>query len=213
MKKRICKKCSVDISNRPKYSIVCEKHSPKKRIEKECHREDCLNMTKNNKYCSRTCSVIVNNKIDGRKRMGRKKRNCKICNLDITYLGADKNSMRKLCDPCLEISRRRTKYNENITFGSLKKRLSNKYHYSSVITRKAREKYTRSGLEKRCFICGYDKVIEVCHIRPVSSFEDTNTVSEINSINNLVALCPNHHSEFDRKIMDKKLVNIIIKKK
>jgi predicted HNH restriction endonuclease len=37
----------------------------------------------------------------------------------------------------------------------------------------------------------------VCHIKPISSFEETVYLSVINSQDNLVLLCPNCHWEFD----------------
>lgn len=45
----------------------------------------------------------------------------------------------------------------------------------------------------KCAICGYDKHVEIAHIKPVSDFADSCTIAEINSIDNLIALCPNHH--------------------
>ena len=39
--------------------------------------------------------------------------------------------------------------------------------------------------------------IEVAHIKAVADFSDGSTLAEINSINNLIALCPNHHWEYD----------------
>lgn len=45
----------------------------------------------------------------------------------------------------------------------------------------------------KCKICGYNKHIEVAHIKAVSEFSDSTLISEINDINNLIGLCPNHH--------------------
>ena len=55
--------------------------------------------------------------------------------------------------------------------------------------------------KKTCTICGYDKYYEVCHIKSVSDFSDDSLISEINSLDNLVALCPNHHKEYDLKML------------
>ena len=51
-------------------------------------------------------------------------------------------------------------------------------------------------------ICGYDKHYEIAHIKPVSDFEDDALITEINSIDNLIALCPNHHWEFDNGLLN-----------
>lgn len=50
-----------------------------------------------------------------------------------------------------------------------------------------------------CSSCGYDKHFEVAHIRPISSFSVETMVSTINSVENLIALCPNCHWEFDKE--------------
>ena len=51
--------------------------------------------------------------------------------------------------------------------------------------------------DKVCKICGYSTYIEVCHIKPLKDFDMTATLNEINSENNTVCLCPNHHKELD----------------
>ena len=49
----------------------------------------------------------------------------------------------------------------------------------------------------KCCKCGYDKHIEICHIRPISDFPPETFLSEVNDISNLIALCPNCHWEHD----------------
>ena len=53
----------------------------------------------------------------------------------------------------------------------------------------------------KCAICGYSHHVEVAHIKAVSEFDDSVTIQEINSINNLIGLCPNHHWEYDNGIL------------
>ena len=55
-----------------------------------------------------------------------------------------------------------------------------------------------------CAICGYNKHIEIAHIKSVSSFNDEATIGEINSIDNLIALCPTHHWEYDNGLFNLK---------
>lgn len=45
--------------------------------------------------------------------------------------------------------------------------------------------------------CGYDKHVEVCHIKPISEYDLDIKVSEINHKSNIHILCPNCHWEFD----------------
>lgn len=61
--------------------------------------------------------------------------------------------------------------------------------------------YKSSGKPYCCAICGYSTHIEIAHIKAVSDFEDSATIAEINSIDNLIALCPNHHWEYDNGIL------------
>lgn len=46
----------------------------------------------------------------------------------------------------------------------------------------------------KCHICGYDKFVNVCHIKP--RFKGGDDLLE-----NAVVLCPNHHAEFDYGII------------
>jgi len=71
-----------------------------------------------------------------------------------------------------------------------------------TIQQNARYIYNNSGKPKCCVECGYNKHIEICHIKSVSSFTDSaSVVNEINNIENLVALCPTHHWEFDKGLL------------
>lgn len=57
-----------------------------------------------------------------------------------------------------------------------------------------------------CQKCGYDFHVEMAHIKPISSFTADITLGEINSPNNILVLCRNHHWEFDNNILS--LANI-----
>ncbi len=54
---------------------------------------------------------------------------------------------------------------------------------------------------RACRICGYDKHVELCHIKPIAAFQQTATFFEINKVDNLVFLCPNHHWELDAGLL------------
>lgn len=65
------------------------------------------------------------------------------------------------------------------------------------IQKDSRRVYFKSNPTPRCEICGYSNHVEVAHIKAVSDFDDSTTISEINSLSNLIGLCPNHHWELD----------------
>lgn len=67
----------------------------------------------------------------------------------------------------------------------------------------AQKTLINAGIEQKCIICGYDKHIEVAHIKAVSDFDGSATIAEINDLYNLVPLCPNHHWEFDHNCLSK----------
>ena len=45
----------------------------------------------------------------------------------------------------------------------------------------------------RCSICGYDKHVEVAHIKAINEFSDDTPLSIINNRDNLLLLCRNDH--------------------
>ena len=71
----------------------------------------------------------------------------------------------------------------------------------SNIRRDAHRIFFNENKNPKCKICGYNKHIEVAHIKAVSEFSDSTLISEINDINNLIGLCPNHHWEYDHGLL------------
>ena len=85
----------------------------------------------------------------------------------------------------------------NMTKGELFGCRKNWQSARTAIRKLADSIFKKSNKPRECAVCGYSKHIEIAHIKGVSEFSDDSLVSEINDINNLVALCPNHHWEFD----------------
>lgn len=67
-----------------------------------------------------------------------------------------------------------------------------------IIGRRARRNYELNMKEIKCEICGYNGPVDVAHIKAIASFSKDTKLKEVNHIDNLVGLCPNHHREFDR---------------
>ena len=72
----------------------------------------------------------------------------------------------------------------------------------SAIRKLAEATFKEANPSPKCAICGYHHHVEVAHIKAVSQFEDSATIREINSIDNLIGLCPNHHWEYDNGILE-----------
>ena len=62
--------------------------------------------------------------------------------------------------------------------------------------------YRNNNGPDECAECGYDKHYEICHILPINSFTEDSNISEVNDFDNLVALCPNCHWEFDNGLLN-----------
>lgn len=67
----------------------------------------------------------------------------------------------------------------------------------SMIAKHARKVLHESHLDKKCHVCGYNLHVEVCHIRDVKDFPSSVKLEKINSLENLIYLCRNHHWELD----------------
>ena len=53
-----------------------------------------------------------------------------------------------------------------------------------------------------CAVCGYDKHVELAHIKAVSEFNVSDKLSDINNERNIIQLCRNCHWEFDNGYRD-----------
>lgn len=128
-------------------------------------------------FCSRSCAASFNNKIPKRK-----KTQAYICDI----CGAKAEHRRKLCIDCK---------NEGIRGDiTLKEAVYEYLHKSSayaLVRTRARAK--TKNREQKCNKCGYDKHVEVCHIKSISEFSEDTKLSVINSDDNLILLCPNCH--------------------
>jgi predicted restriction endonuclease len=61
--------------------------------------------------------------------------------------------------------------------------------------------FAEYNLNPKCVVCGYNLHVEVAHKKAVSEYDDHITIKEINSIENLIGLCPNHHWEYDNGLI------------
>lgn len=117
----------------------------------------------------------------GKKLRNYKNKNCIECTKKIKKDGLQKRTLEE------EMKRRGANERKNVYQG---------------IRNDSRKKMLNSEIEKKCFICGYDKHVEVCHIKPINSFELGSMIEEINDFGNLMFLRPNHHWEIDNGILE-----------
>jgi len=69
------------------------------------------------------------------------------------------------------------------------------------VRKHARKVMKESDKQKECEVCGFDVVIEVCHVKGIAEFSPSATLGEVNALDNLMYLCPNHHAMMDRGLL------------
>ncbi len=148
--------------------------------------QHCGEPTTNNKFCSRSCSVTYHNSVNPKRKP---EHQCAKCGTPIT-------AGRTYCKSC---SPRQRDWS-SVTLGDLQDMA--KYQVSARVRELARKTYRSSDLPKRCVVCGYNKHYEVCHRKAISEFDLSTAISVVNHIDNLIALCPNHHWEMDNGILE-----------
>lgn len=154
------------------------------------------------KFCGHSCSAVFNNKGMPKKRgsLVVPIHKCEKCGSCIPENEKRRESLSKsqftLCKKCRRcLIDRKTK-------GSVLNKEGSRRELSVSITRNARGCYINSGRPMVCAECGYSAHVDVCHVKSIESFDDSVVISEINSGRNLVALCKNHHWEFDHGFLE-----------
>ena len=148
----------------------------------------CEKHTSNPKFCSRSCAASYNNKKVPKRKPEHK---CLDCGNPITA-----NRARCMEHYLIWIK------NKEVKDMTLKEAIYEKHHKSSafsLVRTRARAIGKKLGFTK-CLKCGYNKHIEIAHIKPISSFSDDIMISEINSKQNIMPLCPNCHWEYDHNL-------------
>jgi predicted restriction endonuclease len=68
------------------------------------------------------------------------------------------------------------------------------------MTNNAQYVWKKLDRPQTCVLCGFQH-IEISHIKDVKAFPMNALVSDINSPQNLIGLCPNHHWLLDRGLL------------
>lgn len=139
--------------------------------------------TKKKLYCDRDCYAKgVTGKLGPSKRCS---------------CGNRKHNRAKQCIKCFSLK-------NDIGYRSLKehKIITKTYsNYRIQIAKNARTVFKKLN-NTCCKNCGYKHHIDACHIKAVADFDENSLIKEVNDPNNLIALCPNCHWEFDNNLLD-----------
>ena len=150
----------------------------------------CMNCGKPAKvrFCGRSCSASYNNRAKPKRKPEHK---CIDCGKSIT-------AKRARCREHYLIWTQEQVAKDM----TLSEAIYTNHHRSSayaLVRSRARAAAKKLGLDS-CEKCEYNKHIEIAHIKPVSSFSEETMLSEINHRDNIMALCPNCHWEFDHNL-------------
>ena len=140
---------------------------------------------KKKKFCNQSCGARYHNRVLGYPHRKPKVRICSVCSKE--YTSPYKRSIRcSICKqlPSVSILASRTKAECRIQ--------EIRAHARLVLFR------TKT---RKCEVCGYDVRVDCCHIKAVKKFSSSALLSEINNLENLKALCPNHHVELDLGVL------------
>ena len=156
--------------------------------------KNCQQPTKNPKFCSRSCAASFTNKEQPKRKLTRK---CSACDCDNTVM----NYRSSFCQlhQSLTIASKKEKI-LNTALGEYRNRIKkNGLHASSAdaAIRNFARSWFKELTQKPCACCGYEKHVELCHIKPLSEFSDKCLIKEANHKDNIIQLCPNCHWELD----------------
>lgn len=180
------------------------------------------------KFCNRSCSVQYNNRLipkrksailvykqDSQNASLQVFRLCKRCNteFEVGRSACGKVRQRKFCDTCVSESRKQGNKREGgVTLPKPIEQMTkqelrgvyenNPFRFKVRVTNHARRLFKKSKRENKCVVCGYTKFCEIAHINDVSAYSEQDLIGHINHITNLIPLCPNHHKEFDKHLLE-----------
>lgn len=158
-----------------------------------------VSQVRKKEFCARGCAAKFNNRLREPHPIKPITPICGICNSPIQDA---KRKGRKYCFACF--AKRAALQKEMFlarTKGDLFSSRKSWQAARSAIQKHARLVYFNAVKTPACFFCPYSRYIEVCHRRPVASFQGSAKISEINCISNLVGLCRNHHWELDHNLV------------
>lgn len=146
----------------------------------------CGRETRNPKFCSRACAAKANNVLVPKRRPeGR----CSVCACPVPR-------RNRFCEPC----RPNKPIDDSLPIGRVADGSDHPACRFARLRQHARRQYL-AARPRECVRCGYDKHIEVCHKRSLTSFPLETPIGVVNHLDNLVGLCPNCHWEFDHGLL------------
>lgn len=166
--------------------------------DKEFEKKDWNIKRSPRHFCSKHCAITLNNR--GNQHHKPKDRFCRRCN---AIYRNEKGYSSTLCFDCRE-NDFYTHDIKQVTLGVYWSKLSVKDKHPSWKNAHIRHwarKWNLDRIAGGCQKCGYSLHVELCHIKPLSSFSENDTLWDANNPANILVLCPNHHWEFDNGLL------------
>lgn len=138
------------------------------------------------KFCGHSCSASYTN--------ARRTRIKVIRDYTCSCGKKKKSKLSKMCTACYKDLKFNRIFNTPMKKFFINGNARVKYSRVRDLSRQVLEYF---GIQKECFICKFDLYVEVCHIKPISSFNDNTLIGIVNGLDNLVYLCTNHHKMMD----------------
>lgn len=132
-----------------------------------------------------------------------RRRHCRGCGQDIT----DSSPRRRSCDSCCLVTINGQPTHARTASMTLRElyditALKGKHaSWRAAYVRTLNRSWNRKLLGQPCQNCGYDKHVELCHVKAISQFPETTLLVEVNAASNNVVLCRNCHWEFDHGLI------------
>jgi len=147
----------------------------------------CQEKTDNPNFCSRSCAAKINN----HKYPKRVKKE------SLCACGENKTKTAKYCRSCSN-EQKFLNYGKKTLEESVKesKNYAAKHKYEKI-RQHAKRLAEKLNWYTKCEKCGYNKHVELCHKKPIHSFNKNTLIEQINSKSNILFLCPNCHWEYD----------------
>lgn len=165
--------------------------------------KNCGKNTKNDKFCCRSCSASYNNKNTPPKR--KTKKVCSKCDKLV------KSYRHTMCEEhWIQYLSNKKEITRELTLGDYwSKQSLEGLHISSknAHIRGLARSWFKDLIKQPCAKCGYDKHVELCHIKALKNFDENAKLKEVNGADNIIQLCPNCHWEFDRGLFTLQDIN------
>lgn len=78
----------------------------------------------------------------------------------------------------------------NRTLGEVRASYTSKAAFNKAMRMDARDRILGTGIENKCFICGETRQVDICHIKPISEFDNETLIEVVNGPENNIVLCP-----------------------